>query len=120
MFRYVLLMLCPHIRHDLFLQGLIGCVIKEGIINKRFEIFAHLCGLTLDGHKEGHGNYTEIQCSYYFRALGIIFGQNLHLLEQCMNSFVSTQACSLSWTAVVTAHCPYVGPVRVHRAGDRP
>jgi hypothetical protein len=66
-----------------------ACVIKEGIVNRRLETFAHICGITLDGHKEGHGNFTEIQSSYYFRALGIIFGQNLHLLEESMNSFVS-------------------------------
>lgn len=66
-----------------------ACVIKEGILHRRLETFASLCGITLDGHKEGHGTYTEIQCSFYFRALGIIFGQNIHLLEECMNSFVS-------------------------------
>ena len=70
-------------------QGLLACVIKEGIINRRLETFARICGITLDGHKEGYSNYSESQISYYFHAMGVIFGQNLSLLTQCMNSFVS-------------------------------
>jgi hypothetical protein len=86
------------------LPGLRACVIKEGIVNRRLETFAHICGITLDGHKEGHGNFTEIQSSYYFRALGIIFGQNLHLLEESMNSFVSNTCYSERMLIVESAH----------------
>lgn len=87
--RASLTLTCSNVKFSSDGQGLLACVIKEGVLNRRLETFANLCGLTLDGHKEGSGTYTEIQCSYYFRALGIIFGQNVHLLEECMNSFVS-------------------------------
>lgn len=65
---------------------------KEGIINRRLETFGQLCGLTLEGHKEGQG-WDESTCSFYFRALGIIFGANTHLLAECMNAFVSFSPC---------------------------
>lgn len=78
-----------------------ACVIKEGIINRRLETFARLCGLTLDGHKEGHLNFNESQCSFFFRAIGILFGQNVHLLTECMNSFVSRLLlCVLSFSVL--------------------
>ena len=74
---------------DKFFKGLVLCVIKEGIVNRRLETFGQLCGLTLEGHKQGQG-FNESACSFYFRALGIIFGSNTHLLAECMNAFVSS------------------------------
>ena len=71
-----------------FPQGLVLCVMKEGIVNRRLETFGQLCGLTLEGHKEGQG-FNESACSFYFRALGVIFGTNTQLLADCMNAFVS-------------------------------
>lgn len=65
-------------------------MIKEGNVNRRLETFGQLCGLTLEGHKEGKG-FSEGACSFYFRALGIIFGANTHLLSECMNAFVSNK-----------------------------
>lgn len=73
---------------DKYFKGLISCVIKEGNINRRLETFGQMCGLTLEGHKAGQA-MSESQCSFFFHALGVMFGNNLHLLQECMNSFVS-------------------------------
>lgn len=74
---------------DKYFKGLISCVIKEGNINRRLETFGQMCGLTLEGHKASQA-MNESQCSFFFHALGVMFGNNLHLLEDCMNSFVSS------------------------------
>ncbi len=73
---------------DKYFKGLISCVIKEGNLHRRLETFGQMCGLTLEGHKAGK-RMTESQCSFYFHSLGMMFGNNLLLLEECMNSFVS-------------------------------
>lgn len=73
---------------DKYFKGLISCVIKEGNINRRLETFGQMCGLTLEGHKASQA-MSESQCSFFFHALGVMFGNNQHLLQDCMNSFVS-------------------------------
>lgn len=92
---------------DKYFKGLISCVIKEGNLHRRLETFGQMCGLTLEGHKAGH-RMTESQCSFYFHALGIMFGNNPHLLEESMNSFVSI-GCTINVTfrklPVYINHC---------------
>jgi hypothetical protein len=57
------------------------CVVHESLLTRRLEMFAMICGITLEGHKE-KTMYNENQSSFFFRTLGIIFGGNIQLMQE--------------------------------------
>ncbi|KAJ1436899.1 hypothetical protein B484DRAFT_445377 [Ochromonadaceae sp. CCMP2298] len=71
---------------DKFFKGLMAAVQTEGLTNKRLEIFGLLCGMDVPGHEKGDA-FTPSQCSFYFRSVAILFGNNLELMSESFDSF---------------------------------
>jgi hypothetical protein len=65
-----------------------GAVRSEGLVNKRLETFGLMCGVEVPGHEKADA-FTPSQCSFYFRSVAVLFGNNLDLMVECFNSFVS-------------------------------